>query len=333
MRHPVARMRERFAVSPRTYFLVAAVALGALTLIVFTGAAVRVTGSGLGCPSWPRCYDNGRLVAETNSHALIEFGNRTLTSFVALAAIGAGLLAFLRKPFRRDLAILGVLLPVGVVLQAVMGGLTVVYGLAPGWVMAHYGLSMLILVAAGALAWRARPDYGPDEPRTADLATARAVWAMFAVGAATIFVGTAATAAGPHAGGSGTGDIVNRLSFQGADTLNWLINRHGWFATALGLLAVATWWLARRAHAHPELQIRLTRICLLMALQGVIGIVQYRLKLPAEIVWVHVATATLLWVGIVLAAMQVGSPVSEAAAGTARAAEASRGAAAPAARP
>jgi len=333
MRHPVARMRERFAVSPRTYFLVAAVALGALTLIVFTGAAVRVTGSGLGCPSWPRCYDNGRLVAETNSHALIEFGNRTLTSFVALAAIAAGLLAFLRKPFRRDLAVLGVLLPVGVVLQAVMGGLTVVYGLAPGWVMAHYGLSMLILVAAGALAWRARPDYGPDEPRTADLATARAVWAMFAVGAATIFVGTAATAAGPHAGGSGTGDVVNRLSFQGADTLNWLINRHGWFATALGLLAVATWWLARRAHAHPELQIRLTRICLLMALQGVIGIVQYRLKLPAEIVWVHVATATLLWVGIVLAAMQVGSPVSEPAARTAPAAEASRGAAAPVARP
>lgn len=333
MRHPVARMRERFAVSPRTYFLVAAVALGALTLIVFTGAAVRVTGSGLGCPSWPRCYDNGRLVAETNSHALIEFGNRTLTSFVALAAVAAGLLAFLRKPFRKDLAVLGVLLPVGVVLQAVMGGLTVVYGLAPGWVMAHYGLSMLILVAAGALAWRSRPDYGPSEPRTADLTTARAVWAMFAVGAATIFVGTAATAAGPHAGGSGTGDVVNRLNFQGADTLNWLINRHGWFATALGLLAVATWWLARRADAHPELRIRLTRICLLMALQGVIGIVQYRLKLPAEIVWVHVATATLLWVGIVLAAMQVGSPVGAAAPAPAETPLGQSRAAAPAGRP
>ena len=80
-------MRERLAVGPRTYFLISAVALVALTLIVFTGAAVRVTGSGLGCPSWPNCYDNGRLVAETNSHALIEFGNRTLTSFVALAPV------------------------------------------------------------------------------------------------------------------------------------------------------------------------------------------------------------------------------------------------------
>jgi cytochrome c oxidase assembly protein subunit 15 len=304
-------MRDRIRISPHLYFLISAVALVALTLIVFTGAAVRVTGSGLGCPSWPNCYDNGRLVAETNSHALIEFGNRTLTSFVGLAACAAGLMAFFRRPFRRDLAILGVLLPIGVVLQAVLGGLTVVYGLAPGWVMGHYGVSMLILVAAGALAWRARPAYGPSEPRTADRTTARAVWALFAVGAVTIFVGTAATAAGPHAGGSGTGDVVNRLSFRGTGTLSWLINRHGWFATALGLLAVGTWWLARRRGADHELRVRLTRICLLMALQGVIGIVQYRLKLPAEIVWVHVATATLLWVGIVLAAMQVGSPVRE----------------------
>jgi cytochrome c oxidase assembly protein subunit 15 len=311
MRHPYARMRERLAIGPRTYFVLSAIALGALTLIVFTGAAVRVTGSGLGCPSWPNCYENGRLVAETNSHALIEFGNRTLTSFVGLAAAAAGVMAFFRRPFRKDLAILGVLLPLGVVTQAVLGGLTVVYGLAPGWVMGHYGVSMLILVAAGALTWRARPAYGPEEPRTADVATARAVWALFALGALTIFVGTAATAAGPHAGGSGTGDVVNRVSFRGADTLSWLINRHGWFATALGLLAVGTWWLARRRGADRELRVRLTRICLLMALQGVIGIVQYRLKLPAEIVWVHVATATLLWVGIVLAAMQVGSPVRE----------------------
>ena len=315
-------MRERFAIGPRTYFLISAVALGALTLIVFTGAAVRVTGSGLGCPSWPNCYDNGRLVAETNSHALIEFGNRALTSFVGLAAGAAGLMAFFRRPFRRDLAILGVLLPLGVVMQAVLGGLTVVYGLAPGWVMAHYGLSMLILVAAGALAWRARPSFGTDTEPVADLTTTRAVWAMFVLGALTIFVGTAATAAGPHAGGSGTGDIVNRLSFRGADTLSFIVDRHGWFASALGLLAVATWWLARRRGADVHLRLRLTRICLLMGLQGVIGIVQYRLKLPAEIVWVHVATATVVWVGIVLAAMQVGSPLRAPAARAAETAEA-----------
>jgi cytochrome c oxidase assembly protein subunit 15 len=281
-------MRERIRISPERYFVVAAVALVALTAIVFTGAAVRVTGSGLGCPHWPECYSNGRLVAELNSHAWIEFGNRMFTGFVALAAIAAGLLAFVRVPFRRDLAVLGVLLPMGVVGQAVMGGLTVLYGLAPGWVMGHYLLSMTILVAAGALAWRARPAFERGEEPAADRATARAVWALFVLGGVTIFVGTAATAAGPHAGGEGTGDGV--------------------LAGALGVLAVATWWLARRREADRELRARLTRICLLLGLQGVLGILQFQLELPAEIVWLHVATAALLWVGIVLAAMQVGAP-------------------------
>jgi cytochrome c oxidase assembly protein subunit 15 len=301
-------MRARIRISPRRYFVVSAVALVALTLIVFTGAAVRVTGSGLGCPDWPQCYENGRLVAELNSHAWIEFGNRLFTSFVALAAVAAGLLAFFRVPFRRDLAILGVLLPLGVVGQAVMGGLTVLYGLAPGWVMGHYLLSMTILVAAGALAWRARPAFDEGEEPAADRVTARAVWALFVLGALTIFVGTAATAAGPHAGGEGTGDVVHRFHFKGASTVNWLINRHGVLAAALGVLAIATWWLARRRGANSELQIRLTRICALLAAQGVIGIVQFHLELPAEIVWVHVAVATVLWVGIVLAAMEVGAP-------------------------
>src|SRR3954447_23093422 len=176
-------MRERLEIGPRTYFLISALALGALTLIVFTGAAVRVTGSGLGCPSWPNCYSNGRLVGERKSHALIEFGNRTLTAFVALAAIAAGVMAFFRRPFRRDLAVLGVLLPLGVVAQAVLGGLTVVYGLAPGFVMGHYGLSMLVLLAAAALAWRARAGVGPGGPPTPERTTARAVWTMFALGA------------------------------------------------------------------------------------------------------------------------------------------------------
>jgi heme a synthase len=276
---------------------------------VFTGAAVRVTGSGLGCPDWPNCYQNGRLVAELNSHAWIEFGNRLLTTLVTLSAIAAAAGAYLRRPFRRDLFALALLLPVGVLGQVVLGGLTVLYGLSPGWVMSHYGLSMLILVAAATLAWRARPAFETHQERAADVATARACWGLFALGGLTIFVGTAATAAGPHAGGSGTGDVVHRLSFRpGGGTLAWVVERHGVLAAALGLAAVGTWWLARRHGADPELRTRLTRICLLMAAQGVLGIVQYRLKLPSEAVWLHVALATLLWVGIVLAAVQAGSP-------------------------
>ena len=308
-----ARIR-RFGLTPRQYFVVSALALAALTLIGFTGAGVRVTGSGLGCPDWPNCYQNGRLVAESNSHAWIEFGNRLLTGVISIAAIAASVLAFFRKPFRKDLAVIGVLLPLGVVAQAVLGGLTVLYGLAPGWVMGHYVLSMVILVAAGTLVWRARPSYG-NEPRAADLATARACWAMFALGAVTVFAGTAATAAGPHAGAAGTGEVVKRLHFEGAGTLKWIVDRHGALAVLLGLLAIGTWVLARRRGAHPELRTRITRICLLMALQGVLGIVQYELKLPTELVWVHVDLAALLWVGIVLAAVQAGSPRREPAPG------------------
>jgi heme a synthase len=300
-------VRLRLSINAERYFVVSAVALVSLTLIVFTGAAVRVTGSGLGCPDWPNCYQNGRLVAELNSHAWIEFGNRILSGFVALAAIAAGLLALVRVPFRRDLAVLGVMLPFGVVAQGVLGGLTVLYGLAPGFVMGHFALSMVILVAASTLAWRSRPSFG-DEPPAADVTTTRVVWALFVLGTVTIFVGTAATASGPHAGGSGTGDVVHRLHFRGADTVTWVIERHGFLAGLLGLLALGTWWVARRRNADASLQKRLTRICLLIALQGILGIVQYESELPSELVWVHVCLATLLWVGIVLATVQAGSP-------------------------
>src|SRR5829696_5279433 len=225
--------RRTLRISPERYFVVAAVALVALTLIVFTGAAVRVTGSGLGCPDWPNCQ-SGRLVAEAQTHAWIEFANRLLSGFVGIAAIAAGLLAFFRRPFRRDLAILGVLLPLGVVCQAVLGGLTVLYGLAPGWVMSHYLLSMAILVACGMLAWRAQPSYPDGVPPQADRTVARWVWGSAALGGVAIFAGTAATAAGPHAGASGTGEVVHRLDFEGVSTLTWLVNRHGALAAALG---------------------------------------------------------------------------------------------------
>ena len=301
-------MRRRPVVSEQLYFYLACAALGALTLIVFTGAAVRVTGSGLGCPDWPNCYQNGRLTPELGTHSYIEFGNRMLTTLVAITTIAAAIGVFYRRPFRRDLMWLALLLPAAVLGQAVMGGLTVLYGLAPGWVMAHLILSMVTLIAAGALVWRARPDFAKGD-RDADLLTARVVWAMFFVGFVTIAVGTVVTGAGPHAGGEGTGDVVARLNFKGADTAGWLVNRHGVLGALLGVIAIAAWWLARRRGASASLVHRLTRVCLLMAAQGVLGIVQYRLDLPAELVWLHVAIATLLWVGIVLSAVQAGSPL------------------------
>ena len=120
------RARERtngYTVTPEQYARVAYVALGALTLIVLSGAAVRLTGSGLGCPDWPKCY--GKAYPPLNTHAVIEFSNRMITGPVSIAAGAAWVLALRRRPYRRDLVWLGALLPLGVVGQAVLGGFTV----------------------------------------------------------------------------------------------------------------------------------------------------------------------------------------------------------------
>ena len=209
-------MRDRLAVTPIQFRRVAYATLAALTLIVFTGAAVRLTDSGLGCANWPKC--GGTPLPPLSSHALIEFGNRAVSGVVGVITVVAALLAWTRRPFRRDLFWLALLLPLGVLAQAVLGGFTVLNHLAPGFVMAHFSLSLLILVAAFALAWRSAYEPG-NRPRTTDRVAVWSVRGLFPLGALTIFAGTAATAAGPHSGGF-TGQVVHRLHFKGADTLN-----------------------------------------------------------------------------------------------------------------
>jgi cytochrome c oxidase assembly protein subunit 15 len=291
--------------TPLAYRRVAEVALGALTLIVFTGAAVRLTGSGLGCPDWPRCY--GGVAPPLETHAWIEYGNRLISGLVGLAAVAAGALAWRRRPFRRDLAILGVLLPLGVVSQAVLGGFTVREHLKPGFVMAHFALSMLILVAAVALAWRARYEPG-ERPRSLDRAGVWAVRVLLPLGALTIFFGTAATAAGPHAGGAGTGDTIDRLEWKGNDTVSWAIHQHGALATVLGLAVVGVYFLLRRRGAPEDVWRPVATTAVLLAVQGMVGAIQYALEVPAEMVWVHVVLAALTWLALLWSVAAAGRP-------------------------
>jgi heme a synthase len=293
----------RRTLTPLQYAHVAEIALVFLTLIVFTGAAVRLSGSGLGCPDWPKCY--GGVAPPLETHAVIEFGNRMLSGLVGLAAVAAGLLAFRRRPYRRDLALIGALLPLGVVGQAVLGGFTVRNHLAPGFVMGHFALSMLILIAAATLAWRARYEPG-ERPRSSDRVSVWAVRALLPLGAVTILAGTAATAAGPHAGGAGTGDEIDRLEWRGADTLDWAIHQHGRIATVLGVGAVAVWLLLRRRDAGADVRRAVTVVCVLLAAQGTVGGIQYALELPAEVVWVHVALAATTWLALLWAVMAAG---------------------------
>jgi cytochrome c oxidase assembly protein subunit 15 len=298
-----ATLRARLAISPELYRRVTFVAVSALALIVLTGAAVRLTGSGLGCPDWPKCY--GRAIPPLQFHTVVEFGNRMVTGLVGVIVIAAAGLAFLRRPYRRHLAILGVLLPLGVVGQAVLGGLVVRYDLNPYLVMSHFILSMLLLDASFALAWCAAHDRGWREPSRDRLGT-WSIRALVPFGQLTVLLGTMATGAGPHAG-EHEGQLVKRFTFQGTDTLSWMVARHGVVAAAFGVAAVAVWWLDRRPNGGERRASKaLTVLCLLLLAQGVLGFIQYRLHVPAGMVWVHVTLATASWLATLWAVASAG---------------------------
>lgn len=320
------RLRNRLEISPHRYAQVTAVALASLALIVLTGAAVRLTGSGLGCPDWPKCH--GGTVPPAQINAVIEYGNRLLTGFVGLAVIAACVLAFYRRPYRRHLAWIGGLLPLGVVGQAVLGALVVKYHLAPGLVMCHFILSMMLLDAAFALFWCSR--YEPGERRkSSDFWGVWAVRALIPLGQLTILAGTIATASGPHPGDH-EGELVQRFDFYGGSTLEWVVQRHAVLATLYGLAAIGVWFFLRRSGGDRRALKPLTLVLGLLALQGVIGGVQWALELPAALVWVHVALATGNWLAMlwtVAAAGQLEPREKQARAETARTPDAAAGAA------
>jgi cytochrome c oxidase assembly protein subunit 15 len=300
-------LRERLEVTPEQYVYVAWAAMILLAVIVLTGAAVRLTNSGLGCPTWPRC--SGKVYPPDQTHALIEFSNRVASTLVGLAVAVGAILALTRRPFRRDLAILAWLLPLGVVAQAVLGGYTVRYDLAPGFVMAHFSLSMVILIAAVALVWRASYEGGSRPRRNGRLV----VWmtrCMVALGGLTIFAGTVATGAGPHSGGV-TGQHVKRLTFKGPKTLEWAVNQHATVGVLFGIVLIATWVVKMRKRGSVDVFDPLTILGVALAGQGLLGEVQYELKLPAGMVWLHVGMATTIWLLALWAWADIGRPVGQ----------------------
>jgi cytochrome c oxidase assembly protein subunit 15 len=322
------RLTSRLEISPHRYAQVTLVALAALALIVLTGAAVRLTGSGLGCPDWPKCY--GGSTPPLEAHAVIEYGNRLLTGFVGFAVIAASVLAFFRRPYRWHLALFGALLPLGVIGQAILGALVVKYHLAPGLVMSHFILSMMLLDAAFALAWCSR--YEPwERRRSGDRLSVWAVRALIPLGQLTILAGTIATASGPHAGAH-EGQLVHRFDFEGTGTLEWVVQRHATLAALYGFAAIGVWLLLRRPGADRRALRPVTLVIGLLALQGAIGGLQWWLELPAGIVWVHVAVATCNWLAMLWAAAAAGRLEPRGAASPVRPPQAERPAAATAGR-
>ncbi len=290
-----ASLRNRFEISPHRYAQVATVALIGLALIVFSGAAVRLTESGLGCPDWPQCYGAGQH-PELESHAVIEMSNRIITGLLGVAVIAACLLSFFRRPYRKHLAWIGALLPLGVIAQAILGALVVKYDLRPELVMGHFILSMMLLDAGFALFWCAR--YEPwDRRRSRDRKGVWAVRALVPLGQLTILAGTIATGSGPHAG-EFEGQLVKRFTFEGLDTLEWVVQRHAVLAAIYGFAAIGVWFYLRRPGGDRRALKPLTLVLLLLLAQGVVGYIQWELELPSEIVWVHVALATCNWLAM-----------------------------------
>ena len=283
----IVRVRsEGFA--PDEFRRICAVALVLVGVIVVSGAAVRLTGSGLGCSDWPNCSDT-KLVDVSSLHSAIEQVNRLFTFVVGLAVMLAALGAWFRRPRRRDLLLLSIALVAGIPAQGIVGAVVVWTDLNPAAVQLHFVLSMVLVAIAAVLVIRARePDGGVRVntvvPRTRQRVRVMVVWTALA-----IVAGTVVTGSGPHAGD----EKARRFTFL---SITWATRIHSLIVWVAVLTAVTLLWhLRKRAHDREVLDAPLTAWCCAAVAQGAVGYLQYASGVPPGLVAVHVALATTLW--------------------------------------
>lgn len=266
--------------------------LVANVVIVVTGGAVRLTDSGLGCPTWPSCTDSSLTPTKQYAiHGIIEFTNRQLTFVLVVIAIATWLVAMARRR-ERGLATLAAL---GIPAQAVLGGLTVLTHLNPWLVALHFLLSMAIIAVSFRLWWRLRIEGLQQAPEAGPLPrAARAlVQVTVAVTGAVLVIGTVVTGSGPHAGDTDSSGKVHRtgldvesMSQLHADAVMTLVG------LTVGLVAVLFAIGATQAVRRAAVVLLAVELA-----QGVIGYTQYFLNVPPLLVAVHMLGACLVWVG------------------------------------
>jgi cytochrome c oxidase assembly protein subunit 15 len=288
------------AVSPATVSRVALANAVANGVIVVTGGAVRLTGSGLGCPTWPRCTDASFVVTpELAGHGIVEFGNRLLTFVLTAVAIATVVVVF--RSVRRDLRTLAVIGFLGIPAQALLGGITVLTGLNPWTVAAHFLLSMVLVAVATTLWLRSRePGVGQPLLRRPFVLLVSGITAVTAV---VLALGTVVTGSGPHSGDPKAGrtgfdpELVSQLH---ADVVFLLIGLT--VALLVALYAVDSPGRVRRA-ARDLLIVQLA--------QGVVGYVQYFTDLPVALVVLHMLGAVLITAFTARLVWSVRGPASE----------------------
>jgi cytochrome c oxidase assembly protein subunit 15 len=281
------RVITRFAVTPALVRRLALASLVANVGIVLTGGAVRLTGSGLGCPTWPRCSDESwTATPEMGIHGLIEYGNRTLTGVLGVLALAGLLAAVALRPRRRSLVWLATAVLAGIAVQGLLGGLTVWTDLNP-WIVGGHFLVSIALIATAYTFWR-RVDE-PDAPVRASVpAPLRTLARLVAATSATLLtVGTVVTGSGPHAGDE-------RVPRNGLDP-QAVSQLHADLGFLLLGLAVAG-ALALRAVGAERRATRAAAVLVVVILaQGALGLVQYATGLPELLVWLHLLGSCLVW--------------------------------------
>ncbi|MGY3200948.1 cytochrome c oxidase assembly protein subunit 15 [Streptomyces sp. TE5632] len=292
LRNPLAFIAARWTPDPRTVRRAALAALVMAVVIVVTGGAVRLTGSGLGCPTWPKCTDDSLVsTREMGLHGVIEFGNRLLT-YVLCAAVGWAIVAARsQKPYRRRLTRLGWAQFWIVMGNAILGGIVVLVGLNPYTVAAHFLLSSA-LIAVAAVMWQ-RVREGDGEPRPlVGAAVRQLVWFLVVASVLVIAVGTVVTGSGPHAGDSSE---VARMPLDPA-----MVSKvHAVLAWIVATLTFALWFVLKAVDAPKGPLHRTRELFLIILAQGVIGYVQYFTDLPEVLVGAHMFGSCVMWIWVV----------------------------------
>lgn len=282
--------------SLRTQRAIAGVVVVTQALISVTGATVRVTASGLGCPTWPQCFPGSFTPVSVSAvpvvHQAVEFGNRMVTFIVVLTGVLA-VLAVTRAHRRTEVLVYAWLIPASTVLQAVIGGITVLTGLL-WWTVAIHLLASMAMVWVSVLLYVKVGEPDDGTPRTCVPRPLRMLTALVGAALALVLVaGTLVTAAGPHAGDKSPDRPVVRLQVE----ITTLVHVHSSLLVAYFALLVGLGFGLVAVSAPRAVMVRLVVLLVLVAGQGLLGVVQFHAGVPAVLVAVHVAGAAICTAG------------------------------------
>ncbi|MEV6782795.1 COX15/CtaA family protein [Streptomyces sp. NPDC051098] len=295
---PLALIARRWTPTPRTLRRAALSAVVMSVVIIVTGGAVRLTGSGLGCDTWPKCTDDSLFATpEQGLHGAIEFGNRMLT-YVLSAAVGWAIIAARStKPRRHGLTRLAWAQFWIVASNAVLGGITVWAGLNP-WTVAGHFLAANALLTVAVITWH-RTGEGDTAPRPrVPRPVRRLSWAVVSTSALLIALGTSVTGSGKHAGDSSD---VPRMPWDWVDAAHV----HAIAAWVVCALALAMWLVLRVVDAPDDTRARARDLLLVLLAQGVIGYVQYFTHVPEALVAAHMLGSALMWIAVLRLALSL----------------------------